>query len=642
MPRYPHVDPVSHVKHPGNGFYKYVNEKWLDEHTIDPWSSETSAIQESDKENTDNLLALLDSLPKTVTTPPKTSKEHLSALLHVFRSRSPNAENDYMKLCLTDLFSNPTAFMGWLARHKISSVVSLIVEEEIKPPYFVRAALSPGNLTLPLEYYKQNKSDKNAPVWKAYVNYIYTLALEFNLPFLVNVIDAELKISTMLNDSDTQILRSVKGHSLKRWMPDFDWDAYMVRGWERQIWILESPDLLKRLLSWMCNSDQDTVAGLLAYHFIVAASPYLTNSAVKAASDRLFKKELLGIEHEQPKKYAFISLAKHILPDALCDLYASSRENDEGKRIINDIMKMAESIREATVDIMRETTVLSKKTISRAIEKIHRMKFFIGKGTDCDTHLDGVTYDPDSLLHTVMSIQEARVGVMMDLIGKPTKSGDYPCYVVNASYYTESNHLVIPWGILRWPFYAPVKDNDQLAYHYSTLGWNYGGTGTTIGHEIMHAFDLEGSQYSPRAVYKEWWTRKDRQRFKKKTRKVGKFYSGFVHYGKHLNGKRTLSEDWADLGGMKVCLRALKKDLMDASEDNRKVAYQSFFIAYAMGWRNLSKKKKLMHKLMTNVHTPAQDRVDRIVPHFQEWIDAFDVKETDELFLSKKDRLNTF
>jgi predicted metalloendopeptidase len=214
----------------------------------------------------------------------------------------------------------------------------------------------------------------------------------------------------------------------------------------------------------------------------------------------------------------------------------------------------------------------------------------------------------------------------------------YPCHIVNASYYENLNHIIIPWGILDDPFYLDGSTKE------APLGWNYGGIGATIAHEITHAFDLEGSHYNPSAKYKEWWTKTDRNHFKSRTRKIGKFFTKFQHFGVHLDGKKTLSENWADFGGLMISLDALKKEIdhMKVTEEKRMEAIRTFFTSYAVSWRDLIRKKNALYAIEKSVHSLAEDRVDRIVPHFQEWYDAFNVKEGDALFLPVKDRLKFF
>jgi len=319
---------------------------------------------------------------------------------------------------------------------------------------------------------------------------------------------------------------------------------------------------------------------------------------------------------------------KQVLPGALCNFFSKQSEKTKTKGIDD----LVESIQESAISIMKDTALLSKKAHRSTLEKLHRMKFLIGHGPS--NPLAQIIYNEDSILHTSLTILSETMRDTVKYTGKPANYNNvyYPCFTVNASYYPETNHIVLPWGILQEPFYSKGKP----------LGWNYGTIGSTIGHEITHAFDLEGSMFSERAIYKDSWTRKDRARFGKQTRRVSHFYKKFKHYGKKLDGKKTLSEDWADLGGMKIALHALNKELTHLSAEKRKEAHRNFFIGYATSWRSLVRKKKMLYSLETSIHSPAEDRVDRIVPQFQEWVDAFDIDESDALFIPVKDRLKFF
>ena len=211
----------------------------------------------------------------------------------------------------------------------------------------------------------------------------------------------------------------------------------------------------------------------------------------------------------------------------------------------------------------------------------------------------------------------------------------YPCFIVNASYYEETNQIVIPWGILHPPFFVSE----------APLGWNYGGIGATIAHEISHAFDIDGSKYNPQGQYRPWWTRKNTENFKRRTRKMADFFTKHKRFGVHLNGKKTLSENWADFGGIVIVLKALKDELKAkgvTDEQEIKEAMKLLFIGYAVSWRDKMRKKKVLYNILKSVHSLPADRVDLIVPHFQEWVDAFDIKESDPLFIPVGERLKFF
>jgi predicted metalloendopeptidase len=288
----------------------------------------------------------------------------------------------------------------------------------------------------------------------------------------------------------------------------------------------------------------------------------------------------------------------------------------------------------SAIAVMANNHSLSKHTTALTLEKIRRMGISVGSPKQPD--LPKAEYFSDSLIHTMISIQKARIEQEFAEVGKPIDHTNisYPCHIVNASYFEDLNHIIIPWGILHEPFFSTVRP----------LGWNYGGIGATIAHEITHAFDLEGSHYDTRAKYREWWTKKDRSHFKRRTRKIGKFFTKFKHYGVHLDGNKTLSENWADFGGLIISLDALKKETerLNLSSEKKTEAIKTFFISYAVSWRDKIRKKKALYTIERSVHSLAEDRVDRIVPHFQEWYDVFNIKKGDVLFLDEKDRLKFF
>jgi putative endopeptidase len=98
----------------------------------------------------------------------------------------------------------------------------------------------------------------------------------------------------------------------------------------------------------------------------------------------------------------------------------------------------------------------------------------------------------------------------------------------------------------------------------------------------------------------------------------------------------------ADLGGLKISLHSLNKLLEGKSEEEKKEAHRNFFISYAVSWREITRKKSMLYSILTSVHAPAEDRVDRIVPQFNEWVQAFNIKETDTLFVPEGKRLRFF
>ena len=631
--------PAPGTKQPGEGFYSFVNKAWLTKHHIPKWQSEFSVSDEMENRTDKELLEILHSLPDlhTISLTPKTSKEHIQLLGYLWKNKNAKSEEAYLQVCLHSLMSfhdeaDIFKFLGWLAKCSVPTFVDVRAREELHTPYAVRYTLAPGSLLLPLKYYLDPEL-KASEVWKAYEEFVGLCSIELGLPFLYKAIEAEKHIAKYLNKSYSKI-ESMKGKSLISWSA-FEWQGFMEGldldlKWKERIWLIEESDQLKSVLGWMSKANIESILSILSLHLISFSAPSLRKS-IKDAHERLFQRALRGIDSRPPEHLIFLSDIKSVLPDALCNIYS---EHNRNTRLVKDVTHSIEKIRESAIDLMGNSTVFSRKTVSKIVEKLKRMKIEVGKGHSAP--LPKVTYTEDSFLHTVLEIHAARSKMISQIAGKPmdrTKSS-YPCFITNASYFEETNHIVIPWGILQWPFYC--KD--------APIGWNHGGIGATVGHEMSHAFDLEGSMYSPRGTYKELWTRRNRSRFKARTRKVSKFFGKFKHFGEHVNGKKTLSENWADLGGLNISLHSLNRELdsSNAPLEKRLEAYRNFFISYAVSWRSLVRKEKMLFSMLTSVHAPSEDRVDRIVPQFQEWYEAFTIKESDPLYIPPAERLKFF
>jgi len=633
----PLVPAVSDTRQPGDGFYMFVNEKWLKTHHVPSWRGELGISSEMTEKTDKELLKILHGIPewKATSMKPTTITQHVQLFGYIWKNKNHSNEEDFLRIVIRNLISSNSAaditrIFGWMIRCSIPTILQVNIKKEQHIPYLLRTSLGIGELLLPLEYYLESKN-KNKDIWKAYEQFISICSIELGLPFLRKAMDAESELVSILNGSSSYSSQTKRGASLKSWVPDFEWDSFMEgldldSRWKERIWLLSLPDLMKRILRWIVSSDKELVMALLSMHMVRNAASYLS-PPIRNAHFKLYKHAIRGIVSEPSYERRLLSDIEDILPDALCILY--SREHMDS---LGSIRKMANHLRNSAVEIMSESDRFSKITRVKIKEKLHRMRFELGKSVSIP--LPDISYNSESLLHTIFSIHSARNKQMTMFTGKPVTSilGTYPCFITNASYFEESNHIVIPWGILQWPFY----------HKNAPLGWNHGGIGATICHEMVHAFDLEGSKYSPRGTYKEIWTRRDKRRFNSQTRKVSKFFSKFRHLGKKIDGERTLSENWADLGGLKIALHSLNKILEGKSQELKKEAHRNFFMSYAVSWRELYRKKSLVYSMQTSVHAPSEDRVDRIVPQFGEWVQAFDIKKTDPLFLKEQERLHFF
>ncbi|NNJ89794.1 MAG: M13 family metallopeptidase, partial [Eudoraea sp.] len=203
---------------------------------------------------------------------------------------------------------------------------------------------------------------------------------------------------------------------------------------------------------------------------------------------------------------------------------------------------------------------------------------------------------------------------------------------VNAYYNPTLNEIVFPAAILQPPFFD-LNADDAV---------NYGAIGAVIGHEIGHGFDDMGSTFDGDGAMRNWWTETDKEEFKKRTNALVEQYNTYeVLPDLTINGEFTLGENIGDLGGLSIALKAYKMSLEDAEGPvmDGFTGEQRVFIGYAQAWRSKARDEALRVQINTDPHSPAKFRVNGIVRNVPEFYSAFNVKETDSLYLAPEERV---
>ncbi len=218
----------------------------------------------------------------------------------------------------------------------------------------------------------------------------------------------------------------------------------------------------------------------------------------------------------------------------------------------------------------------------------------------------GLTIAPDNYFANVRAARKFDYQYDVAKVGKPTDRLEWGMtpQTVNAYYNPTDNTINFPAAILQPPFFD-FKADDAL---------NYGGIGAVIGHEATHGYDDQGSKFDQDGNNNNWWTDEDRSKFEARTQKLTDQFNAYEPLpGKHVNGKLTLGENTADLGGLNAAYDALQLALKkNPQEAKTKIdGYtedQRFFIAFARVWSGNILPKAQEVRLNTDPHAPAKYR----------------------------------
>jgi putative endopeptidase len=204
----------------------------------------------------------------------------------------------------------------------------------------------------------------------------------------------------------------------------------------------------------------------------------------------------------------------------------------------------------------------------------------------------------------------------------------------NAYYNPSNNEIVLPAAIFAIPGLADKDADDATIYGYAGA--------STIGHELTHGFDDEGSQYDEKGNLRNWWTKADRPLFNKRVGQIVRQFNGYqVLDSLHINGKATAGENIADLGGIVIALDAFKQT--EQYKKGEKIGgltpTQRYFLGYALGWQNHQRDEVLAQRILTDVHSPANLRVNGPFADVPEFYAAFGVKPGDKLYRADSARV---
>jgi putative endopeptidase len=381
---------------------------------------------------------------------------------------------------------------------------------------------------------------------------------------------------------------------------------------------------MKELSNMMKTVPVDDWKTFLRWQLINSMAAYLGKEFVDQNFD-FYYRTLSGQEKMEPRWKLVLDVTSGSLGEAIGQLFVKKYFPPIAKQRMTDlIMNLKKSLRQRIENL----TWMGPDTKKEALAKLDKMGVKVGY-PDKWRDYSGLAISSKSYVLNVLNSQAFEFRYSMDKVGKPvdpTEWGMTP-QTVNAYYNPNRNEIVFPAGILQPPFFN--MDADDAV--------NYGAIGFVIGHEMTHGFDNMGRQFDKDGNLRDWWTKEDSKAFEARAAMLIDQYNHYeVLDSVFVNGKLTLGENIADLGGGTVAFNAYKLSL-EGKETPKPIDgftnYQRFFLGYAQVWRTNMRDKELKKRVKTDEHSPAKARINGVVYNMPEFYAAFpDVKPVDKLF----------
>ena len=502
-------------------------------------------------------------------------------------------------------------------------------QQDFRDANQVIAAADQGGLGLPDRDYYIKTDAKSEELRKAYLAHVQktfellgdkpdTAAAEAQTVMRIETALAKGSMTRVERRDPKSLDHKMTGAELEKIAPDFRWQIYFAKVGMPSLSSLNvaAPEFFKTLNQELSKESLADWKTYMRWHLVHADAPHLSAPFVNE-NFAFYGKTLRGQQELQPRWKRCTQAVDGYLGEALGQVYVEKYFSPEAKQ---QAVKMVKEIQTAMQQDINNLNWMSPPTKQQALLKLHAVADKIGypdKWRDY-SKLEIVRGDE---LGNVERARKFEFNRQLGKIGKPLDRGEWGMTppTVNAYYDPQMNDINFPAGVLQPPAFDPKSDAAP----------NYGDTGGTIGHELTHGFDDEGRQFDAQGNLRDWWTPDDAKEFEKRAACISNQYSGYTVVDDiKINGKLTLGEDVADLGGLILAYVAWKDDtkgqnlqpLDDLTPDQR------FFVGYGQSWCGETRDETKRMRATVDPHSPEKYRTNGVVSNMPEFQEAFHCK----------------
>jgi putative endopeptidase len=622
---------------PEKDFYRFANGGWISSNPIPAEYSRWGSFNELTEKNLKDLRTILDG---TLANPnaPKGSIAQKVGDFYASAMDSAAIEAAGLtpikdELNRIDAIRTTDDLVSVVAHQHVyfaNPIFQFYVDQDAKNPEVMMAALQQGGIGLPDRDYYTKEDDKSKEIRAAYLTHLQNMfqllgddaaAAKANAATVMALETRLAKASmTRVEQRDPNATyNKMTVQELAASAPGFDWKRYFAGIGKASPGPINvgQPAFFREAAAMVKDVPLNDWKSYLRWHTVNAAAAWLPAAFVN--ENFHFQGEVLtGAKENQPRWKRALNATNRSLGEALGIMYVKKFFSPMAKA---RALEMVENLRSAFRERLKTREWMSEATKNKALAKLEAFRVKIGY-PDKWTDYTNLEVDRGSVLANLMRTSKFEFDRDLERLGQPvdrTRWGMTPP-TVNAYYNPTMNEIVFPAGILQPPFFDANADDAV----------NYGGIGAVIGHEMTHGFDDQGSQFDADGTLRDWWTATDKISFSARSQRLEKQYDGFVGIDTmHVNGKLTLGENIADLGGLTIAYAALQKALEGKTVDmiDGFTPQQRFFLAWAQIWRSNTRPEEMRRRLIVDPHSPGEFRTNGPVANMPEFQKAFSVKD---------------
>ncbi|WP_104191402.1 M13 family metallopeptidase [Cryobacterium sp. Y82] len=631
---------------PQDDLFRHVNGKWIARSEIPAdkarWGSFMMLAEDAEK-------AVREIIVEAQTAPAGSLERKFGDLYTSFLDEeriealgATPLHNDLKAVDAVTSISELLSTLGRLERGGVAGAFHLYVDNDPGNPERYLVFIAQGGIGLPDEsYYREEKFAEIRTKYQQFLERMFTLAgFAGAAERAARVFDLETELAShhwdkvATRDSEKtynlrtwgQVSALAAGADVDLWLTGLDAPA----GAFEEV-VVREPSYISGLATALSDDRLESWQDWLRWQVIRSSAAYLSGEFVEANFD-FYGRTLSGTPQLRDRWKRGVSLVEGALGEAVGRIYVERHFKPSAKKsmdvlVANLVQAYENSI--STLDWMTE------ETRTRALEKLRKFTPKIGYPVKWRDY-SSLEIAADDLISNVKAAGEFEFQRELGKIGKPLDRDEWfmTPQTINAYYNPGFNEIVFPAAILQFPFFDDARDPAA----------NYGAIGAVIGHEIGHGFDDQGSKYDGDGRLTDWWTAEDKAAFELRTSALIAQFEGLTPQaipGHTVNGALTIGENIGDLGGLSIAWKAYLLSLNgeDSPVIDGLTGQMRFFLSWAQAWQMKLRDAEAIRLLAIDPHSPNEFRCNQIVSNIPAFYAAFQVGETDALYLAPEQRV---
>ena len=631
---------------PQDDFYRYVNGTWLDNTKIPEDQSTYGSFNALRDKARDDVRVIIEESSKQKNLLEGSDSQKVGDLYNSFMDEesleilgvSP-VKPDLEEIDKILDHDSLAVHFARMQKTRVNSPYGFYVSNDSKSPTEYITYFGQSGLGLPEKAYYLNEDDKSKELRSAYIGHVEKMFELFGFKevesIALKVMAIETSIArihwTMVDRRDRdKTYNKLSTEQLRKLAPNLNWSFYLEEAGlaNEEYFVVSEKSYFSDFSNLFKLTPLEDWKLYLKWKLINSSGGSL-NAEIDKQDFAFYGRILNGTPVQEERWKRGTALISGVLGEVVGKIYVERHFKPEAK---DRMIELVGNLRSAYKEAILGLEWMSEETKEQALDKLAKFTPKIGypdKWRDYSNLEVG-----DNLINNLRRAALFSHNRQIGKLGKPIDRDEWFMnpQTVNAYYNPTMNEIVFPAAILQPPFFNMEADDAV----------NYGAIGGVIGHEMGHGFDDQGAKSDGDGVLRNWWTENDLEEFKLRTGKLADQYSKFEPLpGEFINGELTLGENIGDLGGLTIAHKAYKLSLNNGESkviDGLR-GEERFFMGWAQVWAYKFRDEALRNRLLTDPHSPAPYRCNGTLMNMPEFVEAYNIKESDKMFRNPEERV---